>query len=312
VKAAAWISFVILVAVRASGADLGSKLNLRQDAQGIPVFGGVYTLADDPDGLNYILNYTTTLTAHDLQGLPSRLKWNIYLESSKSYLLPWSEKRVLDKAALILNQMKISDQEALKLLLVNQSGSSLVFAYDQKNTPAYFLAIGEICLRHSDLFKDLSGHGKKCDQLTQDDVGPAASSQFNLRSFSCDIISDGLMHPPKTHFQLQVDLDDTTYSPLTQTIAGRVRRFLSLFSPPVFDKVLVFKEKCDAPASPNFQYCKLLASSANLFGGKASIEAFGYVKPDDRPGFTQMWVTPKQPGVEYANGLCQPESNPSP
>ena len=296
--------FVMAMTVQARGADLGTKLVVSKDAHGVPHFGAIYTLADDPDGLSYLLNYATTLTNQDLQSLPPKLRWNIFLETSKSYLYPWSDERALDKSALKLNQMKISDQEVLKLFLVNQSGSSLVFAHDQKNTPAYSLAIGEMCLTNPTLFKDLSGHGKKCDQLTEDDVGPLAKPSL-LRTYFCTVISDGLLHPPETIFQLQVDLDDASYSQKDQTIAGRVRRFVDSSSAPIFDKVLVFKEKCDAPISPTFQYCKLLTSSDDLFGGKTSIEAFGYAKPRDKPGFTQMWVTPKQNGVEYAKGNCE-------
>ena len=152
--------------------ELGTKLTIKHDSQNTPQFGVTYTLGDDTDGMSYLITYSTILSNLDLNNLPSKIRWNVYLANSNSYLYDWSEAKTLTKSSLLLNQRRLTDSNALKLLLVNQSNSFLVFAFDQKNTPAFHIAIGEMCLAYPQLFKDLTGHNKKCSELTDADVNP--------------------------------------------------------------------------------------------------------------------------------------------
>lgn len=153
----------------ADNTKLGRELVLVKTESGLPTFSVIYTLADDPDGMNWLVSFKPYFSSEELKNLPETLPWNIYLGNADIFLYEWSESRSLKKKLLSFTQLKVSDIEILKLLLVNQPHAYLVLALDTKFHPEYYLSIGKLCEQFPLLFKNLTS-SKGCNEITNDDV----------------------------------------------------------------------------------------------------------------------------------------------
>src|SRR3954464_1723126 len=104
------IPFLAYIALAATAANLGQPLPLKLSQPGdLPHFGATYTLASDPDGLNYLWAFDSGLTAGDLRDLPVMLRWNVFDKLSGQFILAWDDVRSISKSGLVVGQLRISE-----------------------------------------------------------------------------------------------------------------------------------------------------------------------------------------------------------
>ncbi len=147
-----------------SSPGLGHELGIWPDQQGNPAFKATYTYGDDPDGKSYLLTFTPALPSSEKS---KYLLWNLYLNGSSTFLLPWDSRRATQLAVI---QVKLSDPLIVETILKGQAKTkgqnTLYFVLADRNSKSvlYNLPLSVICSQIPDHFVDMT-YGKRCDQI---------------------------------------------------------------------------------------------------------------------------------------------------
>jgi hypothetical protein len=155
------------MATFAIGADLGQEMPVKV-VDGAAKFGAAYTYGSDPDGPAYLLTFTPDIAA---SALNKTYRWNVYLESTKEFLLDWSSDRTFKMWTLL--QVKINDSYGDKKNLIQtilneqakpkDKGQLYFVLADENDLPQFFIKISDLCRLYPKNFKDVS-YGASCDQ----------------------------------------------------------------------------------------------------------------------------------------------------
>jgi hypothetical protein len=154
--------------------ELGTMVYPSTNAEGKWAFGAVYTLAEDPNGMGLLINYSLKVDMAQLRAAPAQLIWNVVDVSKNQFVLPWDPARIISRAQLRTHQISIRDEAQLIALLPAMKELKLVFvaAGDPDRKILYHLDLARLCMENPNYFKNLTNE-KKCYEITPNDVARA-------------------------------------------------------------------------------------------------------------------------------------------
>ena len=144
--------------------DLGSELPFKTHSGGKPHIGVSYTYGSDASGADYVFTYLPKVAATEAS---KKLRWNFYQLSTDSFLLDWSEERVVSLGVLQArlsheNNQTLAIEKIIRGQKADDKGEIFFVLANDKNRPVYNVPISKLCSKYPGNFSDLT-HGRSCD-----------------------------------------------------------------------------------------------------------------------------------------------------